>query len=789
MNWLIVKNDFVRNKVINLALFLFMMFSAGLAVLSVVLGVQTFTAISELYQKAQPPHFLQMHKGEIDREEIDAFMGNYEGVTDWQTCTMIDVYGEDLMVTGKGDTYNLSDCRLDIALVKKNESKDLLLNSEHEKVVVQKGEIGIPVLLREMYGMNIGEHIILNCSGVRKEFIITEFILDSQMNSSMCSSTRILISDEDYNELSGQVGGNDNLEYEYLIEAYFTDSKEATAFQTAYENAGLPQNGPAVTYAMVFLLSAFTDLVMVFVLLLVSLLLILVSFICIRFTILAALEEEIGEIGTMKAIGLPFADIRELYLKKYRILAAAGVIAGYLAALLFSRVFTKHIGTMFGTVRLSPLAIIFALAAGSLVFLFINHYCKKVLKKIKKVTVIDALVSGKGFEKSKGGIKDGLYRSGKLSVNWLLGLREIFYKFGNWIIVFAASIIAVLMILIPVNLLSTFEAPEFVTYMGSSLEDVMIEVENGEKIETSYAKVKRVLENDDAIGNYYEYRTVRVSTKNAEGELMNLHIDCGAYAGNKLKYLSGKAPEAGNELAVSYLNAEEIGKESGDTVVLTFDDKEQEFVISGIYQDITSTGRTAKSKYDFTGLPAVRYSFSVNLKNKAEVKEKAAEWAEAIGVGATVDPMEEFSSQTLGGVVRQLKNIVFIIVMIGAFLAVLITVLFLKLRLAKDLSEIAILKAVGFSEQDINKQYRIKTGCVSLAGILAGIMLTDVLGEKVLNTAIGIAGLGIKRVDFIGNPFIEYILCPLLMLVLILLVTCIVVRTIKRYNIISIINE
>lgn len=61
-----VKNDFIRNKIINLALFLFMMFSASLAVLSVLTGVQTFISISELYKAAQPPHFLQMHKGEID---------------------------------------------------------------------------------------------------------------------------------------------------------------------------------------------------------------------------------------------------------------------------------------------------------------------------------------------------------------------------------------------------------------------------------------------------------------------------------------------------------------------------------------------------------------------------------------------------------------------------------------------------------------------------------------------------------------------------------------------------
>lgn len=769
---------------INMALFLFMMFSAGLAVLSAITAVQTFTSISELYKMAQPPHFVQMHKGEMDQGKIDKFMSGYEGIDYWQTSTMIDVYGENLSVSGNGGTYDLSDCRLDIGIVKQNETKDLLLNSNHEKVNIHKGEMGIPVLLKEMYGMEIGDHVILNNNGIRLEFEIKEVILDSMMNSTMTSSTRILISDEDFDALEGKVGEN-----EYLIEAYFTNSKEATDFQTVYENAELPQNGQAITYTIIFILSALTDIITVFVLLLASLLITLVSFICVKFTIMAALEEEMGEIGTMKAIGLTFADIRSLYLNKYRALALAGVIAGYILALLISSTVTKHISTTFGSMRLSPLAVILSIVAGCLVFMLVNYYCKRVLKKLKKVTVVSALVNGKGLEKDKGSIKDGLHKSNKLSVDWLMGLREVFYKFKNWIIVFTVVMIAVLMVLIPVKLMNTMEAPEFITYMGSSLEDILIEVENGENLEENYGKVRQTLKNDNTIENYYEYRRVRVQTTDMEGELINLHIDCGDNAGNELQYLNGKAPEGKNEIAISYLNADKIGKSAGDIIILFFDYKEQEFLISGIYQDVTSGGYTAKSKYDFAGLNAEKYSFSVNLKNNTEAGDKADIWTRILGEGVTVDPMGEFINQTLGGVVKQLKSMVFAIVIIGAVLAMLITILFLKLRLAKDLSEIAVLKALGFSENDIKQQYMIKIGCVSLIGILAGIIITDVLGEKIVNAALSVAGIGIKKVELIASPVIEYILCPLLLIGLILFVTWNVVKMIKKYNIITIINE
>ncbi len=215
----------------------------------------------------------------------------------------------------------------------------------------------------------------------------------------------------------------------------------------------------------------------------------------------------------------------------------------------------------------------------------------------------------------------------------------------------------------------------------------------------------------------------------------------------------------------------------------------ESFKVSGIYQDVTSGGKTAKSKHKFENLPVYKYSFSVNLKENTNVINKAEEWTKSLGSGVSVDPMEDFIDQTLGGVSRQLRTIVFAIIAIGGFLAMLITVLFLKLRLAKDLSEIAVLKAIGFSVDDITWQHMIKIGTTSILGILGGTFITNLLGKTLVNAALGLTGLGIKEVSLVRNPAMEYIIVPLLLIFLILLVTRIVMGTIKKYNIMSIINE
>ena len=70
--------------------------------------------------------------------------------------------------------------------------------------------------------------------------------------------------------------------------------------------------------------------------------------------------------------------------------------------------------------------------------------------------------------------------------------------------------------------------------MGSSLEDILIEVENGNN-ETGYKKVKRVWTmrtQSKTTMNIEEY----VQTVDNEGVFVNLHIDCGDN-GNGLQYL------------------------------------------------------------------------------------------------------------------------------------------------------------------------------------------------------------------------------------------------------------
>ena len=122
----ILRNDFKKNIGRNMILLLFMTLLSAVAVSVCLIIMQLFASISDMYETAKPPYFLQMHKGELNQRDIDEFNEDYPGITYWQTVPMIDIYGEELTVRiSDGKAISMSDCSLDISFVRQNEKRDL----------------------------------------------------------------------------------------------------------------------------------------------------------------------------------------------------------------------------------------------------------------------------------------------------------------------------------------------------------------------------------------------------------------------------------------------------------------------------------------------------------------------------------------------------------------------------------------------------------------------------------------------------------------------------------------
>ena len=785
----LLMNDFRKRAWKNIILFVFMCLSVTIAVSVVLLLWQLFSSITAMYETARPPHFLQMHLGTIEQADIDEFNESFPGVKYWQTTPMIDLYGDDIIVMGGGNTYTLSDCRLDISFVKQNNEYDVLLDEKRAPLNLRAGEIGVPMIILDQYDISLGDKIMIGVNGTWKQFNVAAYVYDGMMNSTICSSTRFLISDADFDLLLGNIG-----ETEYLIETYFTDSSLASAYQTAYEQSDkeLPKNGQAITYTIIFLLSALTDILTAFVFVLTGIMLILVAVICLRYVLLAEMEDDVVEIGTMKSIGIPDKGIEDLYLAKIRILMSVAGIVGFLLALLFLPRLTGHISRFFGEQSLDAQSLLWAFVSVVLIYCIILLFAKKVLRQIKTKTIVDLLVLKDGFSK-KVKVKTGLYKSRRLSTNALIGLQEVRKGYE---IVFILMLIITILVMVPIRSLKAMEASDFVTYMGSPICDLLVEVTQGDSLEERNDKLTKLLSEEAEMGyvqNVDVLRRVRLQAFSNTGELVGVHVDTGLSAGKGIIYLSGSNPSEERHIALSYLLADELGKEVGDMVDITTDDQTYCLEICGIYQDVTSGGKTAKTIYDFPGELSEKYTYQLELSTNISAYDISAdEFADhlksKLGSGYSIKSMDGFLEQTLGGVTARLSQAVYLVTMIGFVITIFIVLLFMELRLARTMRALAEKIVMGISVKAICMQELYPMLFTGTAGVILGIILTELIGEKVVSALFSLLGLGITSFSFSAMT-ISYIFVPVSLILTLVIINISVCMKIKKIDISGYFNQ
>lgn len=102
----------------------------------------------------------------------------------------------------------------DISFVMQNKKFDFILDLNNEKLNVKEGEVAVPIYFMQKNDLKIGDTVTLKSDGYLKEFVISDYARDYEMNSALTSSKWFAINQVDYDDmLKKQVG-----ELEYLIE-------------------------------------------------------------------------------------------------------------------------------------------------------------------------------------------------------------------------------------------------------------------------------------------------------------------------------------------------------------------------------------------------------------------------------------------------------------------------------------------------------------------------------------------------------------------------------------------
>jgi len=746
--------DLLRKKSVSAILFGFIFVSVLLASASAGMIRMLIESTTALMAKSVVPHYVQMHSGALDARAIDHWAEMTGLIHDHQIVEMVPVEGGYLHF-GDRDTPETASV-MDFYFVRQNERFDFLLNLENERVDVAQGEIAVPVYFMRHRNLAVGDRLRIVHPEFVREFVIRDFVRDAQMNPSVVHSKRFVVHPGDFEFLKRYAGA-----VEYLIEFRLTHAGKLREFHTLYQSSDLPKTGPAVDVNLFRTLNALSDGIVAAVLLMVSLVLILIAMLCVRLTLLSTLEEDYREIGVLKALGASRRFIRRIYLAKYVLLAGAASLCGYAASYPVSRLLAADIALYLGASDRGLLHAALPFAAAALICGLLILFCLLVLRRFHRVSAVEALRSGIIGDARVSGKRWRLHRSRALPVPVFLGLQGVTQRYRAFGLLFFVFVSSTFLLLVPIHFLNTIQSPGFVSYLGIGQSDLRIDLQYSDRMDERFRQMIETIRQDEDVARYSPLVTSRYRLLNDDGTVDQLHVETGDFTIFSLEYVQGSAPVRGNEIALSVLNAREMDVRVGDTIRLLVNGEERELTVSGIYQDITNGGRTAKARLPHEPDAVLRYAVSLDLKPHADLKAKIAQYERAFEPARVTDLLG-YLQQTLGGTIRQIRHAAISAFFIALLLSILITSLFVHLLMAKDRPQIAILRSLGFTLRHIRTQYATMSLAVLLAGIAAGALLSNTLGQKLAGAIWSF--LGASHIKFVIDPLQTYVVCPLMLI-------------------------
>lgn len=730
MNKRMIINDIKANRLVSAATFIFMAVTAMLLGLSIFLFAGLSDSIDRLMAEAETPDFLQMHTGELNKKQLMAFTQQREDVEKMQICAFLNLQNSQISIGSNSFVNNMQDN----GLCCQSELFDYLVDAENKVIQPAEGEVYIPVCYRKEYGIKPGDIMRIGS----EELTAAGFLRDSQMNSMMASSKRFLVSDADYEKLR-PLGSE-----EYLIEFRLREGSDINAFATAYRDAGLPDNGPAITYALIRMMNALSDGLMILVILLISVVVLFISMLCIRYIILTQLEKDRSDIGMLKAVGISRQDIRKLYFSKYLFLSAAGCLTGIILAVITGQPLGTHMKELYGeagnTGLIYSCMIFGSLAAEAIILLSV--YAN--IRRTDKMTAVEALYS-----------------------------KNAQVKKNLWLPVTVITAAALFMILVPWNMRSTLNAPEFVTYMGIGESQIRIDIRQTDNVEDKAAAMTEEIEQDKRVRDHVLMQTGSYKTVLPDGASYDLMIENGDHSRFPVRYTEGRYPEKENEIALSVLNAEEMGLKQGDTVIVCREMKdggisEVNCTVCGIYSDITNGGKTAKGCLKDPGdaTPVMWSIIYLSLCDDqlagawtGEYQQRHASFEDGVRVTLIADYLKE----TYGQTIRNISNASAVSAAMSGIILLVVILLFLRLVIWRERSDSSLRKALGFTSTDISRDYLKKALLYILPGIVLGIFAGIVPGQSL--AAMLLRSMGAYSFHFIIEPAVVYAAAPAFVLI------------------------
>lgn len=603
------------------------------------------------------------------------------------------------------------------------------------------GEIYLPLGLKNKMECNVGDTVILDLiGGNTAEFKIKGFVQEPTCGTMMMGIKYVFISHEDfqkYYDLCKPLETEDmHIDFTVMSIHQTADSDLSPAkFQRQ-----LNVETKIVDYSTFTLNTALT---LNYTTLLPDMLLdvVLVFAILLFFTVLIVMSHSIGTeieidyttLGVLKSQGFTKGKIRAVIMLQYLIAEAIGIILGSFAAIplerLISGVFTFVTAVLpdSGISIVKTLLFTIVILIASVILIFIKT-CK-----IAKISPVRA-ISG-GCEEIYFTSRLNMPISKKL-LSASLSLRQFTSAKKRYIgAVFITAILTFCMITI--NLVGNmFSSRNALRLMGFTFADINVFLDKSagslDDIDEIIKDHTEIEQENCSIGMYISIN----------GE----QLVCEMYENPKdiNGILKGRAPIYDNEILITEMVADSLDIKMGDEVTVTSSEKDESYVISGIYQSGMDAGMSFAMSFAGAGRLGIDTNTSYRyytIEDKSQANAIADEIKEKYGDNALVDVYDEEADsemQMYNMIISILKIVIYAFSIIFAFVVVRMVC---SKTFIQERTDIGIYKAIGFTSKKLRFGFAVRFLIIAVIGSLFGTVLSVFLSERILALLFTLMGL------------------------------------------------
>lgn len=618
--------------------------------------------------------------------------------------------------------------------------KDNLSGIEEDPAALSEGEVYVSPAFCSLYDVQIGDEITIAVDGAQEmaRYTIKGYFEDPAAGSSMMGIKNILMNEQDIKRLSERVkeinepsvSQNGSLIHIHQKEDSTLSIRE---FQVLInDNTDIQKyclfNYPKSTIMgfMLILQDIFSGFLLVFVLVLL-----VITMIIIGHSISSSIEQDYVDMGILKAVGFTQTDLRLLQMLQYLITILSGMVPGVLVSAMVVKLINRMTVTTTGLIIPADMPVCSSmLVLGIILLLLIGFICIKTTK-IGRITPIRAI---------RGGADDVYFNSRftaqihKRGLSFHLAYRQLIAGKKQYIsaCLVAALLVFFLSLTVRIDVWMGPDGKGLMAAFGATEYDLGISSDDQDKIKEADAFIVSHVD----VADQYQLKMWRGSV-NGIVYLMYISSEPSYY-----NLLEGRTCKYDNELVITDSVAKELDVSIGDTVKISYDGVEKDFIVSGIYQCANDMGANFGISLDgFERLGGDTqegfYTYYL-LSDKMQEEELARLLEAAYGDQMEIDENTWSGLESISQATSALEIFMYVITMI--FILITVSLTGSKI-LYKEQHDLGIYKSLGFMSEKLRFAFALRFCIVALVGSVLGIVISALLTDPMVSAMLKMCGV------------------------------------------------